>query len=55
MPQPSEPLPPPPEAPTDEDEVDVEGDAPAVDEAVSGLALLQRELGGTVIKEIDNS
>ncbi|MEO3785249.1 DNA polymerase III subunit gamma and tau [Actinocorallia sp. B10E7] len=58
VPQPSEPLPPPPEAPmggAEEDEADAEGGAPAADEAVSGMALIQRELGGRVIREIGNS
>jgi DNA polymerase-3 subunit gamma/tau len=55
-PAPDEPPPPPP--PIDErDEVDPEGDANADDDsgAHSGMALIQRELGGQVIQEIDNS
>ncbi|HEU5161137.1 MAG TPA: DNA polymerase III subunit gamma and tau [Streptosporangiaceae bacterium] len=49
--------PPPPPAPIDEqDEVDPEGDANAdADGEYSGMALIQRELGGQVIQEIDNS
>jgi DNA polymerase-3 subunit gamma/tau len=49
--------PPPPPAPLDEaDEVDPEGDANADgDGEYSGMALIQRELGGQVIQEIDNS
>jgi DNA polymerase III subunit gamma/tau len=49
--------PPPPPAPLDErDEVDPEGDANADGDAeYSGMALIQRELGGQVIQEIDNS
>ncbi|GAA2719237.1 DNA polymerase III subunit gamma and tau [Actinocorallia aurantiaca] len=54
VPQPSEPLPPPPEAPMDEGD-DEEVGAPPASEAVSGMALIQRELGGQVIREIDNS
>lgn len=54
-----DPLPPVPEGPTEAyDESDEAGpvrDAPPVDEAVSGMALIQRELGGQVIKEIDNT
>jgi DNA polymerase-3 subunit gamma/tau len=48
---------PPSPAPFDEsDEVDPEGDANAeADEEHSGMALIQRELGGQVIQEIDNS
>ena len=38
------------------DEVDPEGDANAeTDEEHSGMALIQRELGGQVIQEIDDS
>jgi DNA polymerase-3 subunit gamma/tau len=50
-------LPPPPEAPMDEsDEVDPDGDRDAgVEEAINGMALIQRELGGQIIKEIDNT
>jgi DNA polymerase-3 subunit gamma/tau len=51
-------LPPPPDGPTDEsDEVDLAGDAEAPDEAqgVGGVALIQRELGGQVIREIDGA
>jgi len=50
-------LPPPPEAPMDEsDEVDPDGDRDAgAEEAISGMALIQRELGGQIIKEIDNT
>jgi DNA polymerase-3 subunit gamma/tau len=53
---PDEPPPPPP-APLDEqDEVDPEGDANADgDGEHSGMALIQRELGGQVIQEIDAS
>lgn len=50
--------PPPPEPPIDEsDEVDPEGDADAdgTEAEVSGMALIQRELGGQIIREIDNS
>lgn len=54
VPQPSEPLPPPPEAPMDEEDADVEGGGPPANGAVSGLALLQRELGARVIREIDH-
>ncbi|MEO5874821.1 MAG: DNA polymerase III subunit gamma and tau, partial [Streptosporangiaceae bacterium] len=49
-------LPPPPDGPTDEsDEVDPVGDAVAPAETVGGVALIQRELGGQVIRELDNS
>jgi DNA polymerase-3 subunit gamma/tau len=49
--------PPPPPPPIDErDEVDPVGDANADGEGEhSGMALIQRELGGQVIQEIDNS
>ncbi|MFI0453983.1 DNA polymerase III subunit gamma and tau [Actinomadura sp. 6N118] len=50
--------PPPPEPPIDEsDEVDPEGDADAdgTEAEASGMALIQRELGGQIIREIDNS
>ncbi|GAA4238993.1 DNA polymerase III subunits gamma/tau [Actinomadura meridiana] len=50
--------PPPSPPPVDEsDEVDPEGDADADDTAAetSGMALLERELGGQIIKEIDSS
>jgi DNA polymerase-3 subunit gamma/tau len=53
------PPPPPPEPPSidESDEVDPEGDANAEadDGEHSGMALIQRELGGKVIQEIDNS
>ena len=50
-------LPPPPEAPMDEsDEVDPDGDRDAgAEEAINGMALIQRELGGQIIREIDNT
>jgi DNA polymerase-3 subunit gamma/tau len=52
-------LPPPPDEPPpfdESDEVDPEGDRDAgAEEAISGMALIQRELGGQIIKEIDNS
>jgi DNA polymerase III subunit gamma/tau len=53
-------VPPPPEAPPaydESDEVDPEGDADAdgTEAEVSGMALIQRELGGQIIREIDNS
>ncbi|QFG23255.1 DNA polymerase III subunit gamma and tau [Actinomadura sp. WMMB 499] len=57
-PPPDEPPPPPEPAPMDEsDEVDPEGDADAdgLEAEMTGMALIQRELGGQVIKEIDNS
>jgi DNA polymerase-3 subunit gamma/tau len=58
-PPPDDESPPPPEpAPMDEsDEVDPEGDADADDSEieVSGMALIKRELGGEVIREVDNS
>ena len=58
-PPPDEPPPPPPEpSPVDEsDEVDPEGDADAEgpEAEISGMALIQRELGGQVIREFDNS
>ena len=49
--------PPEPSEPLDEaDEVDPEGDADAgVEAALTGMALIQRELGGQVIQEIDNT
>jgi DNA polymerase III subunit gamma/tau len=49
--------PPPPDGPQDEAfEVDPEGDADAgADEITNGMALIQKELGGEIIKEIDNS
>ncbi|GAA2619072.1 DNA polymerase III subunit gamma and tau [Actinomadura fulvescens] len=50
--------PPPPEPPVDEsDEVDPEGDADAdgTEAEASGMALIQRELGGQIIREIDNT
>jgi DNA polymerase-3 subunit gamma/tau len=39
------------------DEVDPEGDADAdgTEAEMSGMALIQRELGGQIIREIDNS
>lgn len=51
---------PPPTEPTpvdESDEVDPEGDADAegAEAEMSGMALLQRELGGQIIREIDNS
>ncbi|GLW64569.1 hypothetical protein Arub01_28130 [Actinomadura rubrobrunea] len=49
---------PPPEPPFDEsDEVDPEGDADAdsAEAELTGMALIQRELGGQIIREIDNS
>jgi DNA polymerase-3 subunit gamma/tau len=57
-PPPDEPPPPPEPAPVDEsDEVDPEGDADAdgTEAEMSGMALIQRELGGQIIREIDNS
>jgi DNA polymerase III subunit gamma/tau len=51
-------LPPPPDGPTDEsDEVDLAGDAQAPDEGqgIGGVALIQRELGAQVIREIDGA
>jgi DNA polymerase III subunit gamma/tau len=50
-------LPPLPPPPVDEsEEVDPEGDADAgAEEAMSGMVLIQRELGGQIIKEIDNT
>jgi DNA polymerase III subunit gamma/tau len=52
-----DPGPPPPDEPMDEaDEVDPEGDADAdVEAAMTGMALIERELGGQVIQEIDNT
>jgi DNA polymerase-3 subunit gamma/tau len=48
---------PPPPGPMDEaDEVDPEGDADAgLEAALTGMALIERELGGKVIQEIDNA
>ncbi|WP_433228318.1 DNA polymerase III subunit gamma and tau [Actinomadura formosensis] len=57
-PPPDEPPPPPEPAPVDEsDEVDPESDADAdgTEAEMNGMALIQRELGGQVIREIDNS
>ncbi|MGI5205764.1 DNA polymerase III subunit gamma and tau [Spirillospora sp. CA-108201] len=57
-PPPDEPPPPPEPPPVDEsDEVDPEGDADAdgTEAEMSGMALIQRELGGQIIREIDNS
>ncbi|MFI0480575.1 DNA polymerase III subunit gamma and tau [Actinomadura sp. 9N215] len=57
-PPPDEPPPPPEPPPVDEsDEVDPEGDADAdgAEAEMNGMALLQRELGGQIIREIDNS
>ncbi|WP_067450494.1 DNA polymerase III subunit gamma and tau [Actinomadura macra] len=57
-PPPDEPPPPPEPSPVDEsDEVDPEGDADAEgnEAEMNGMALIQRELGGQIIKEIDNS
>ena len=57
-PPPPPPEPPPPPVPIDEtDEVDPEGDATMDDHeaAISGVELIKRELGGQVIREIDNS
>ncbi|TDB87828.1 hypothetical protein, partial [Actinomadura sp. 7K534] len=57
-PPPDEPPPPPEPAPVDEsDEVDPEGDADVdgAEAEMSGMALIQRELGGQIIREIDNS
>jgi DNA polymerase III subunit gamma/tau len=53
---PPEPPDPPPPPVDESEEVDFEGDADAgAEEAMSGMALIQRELGGQVIKEIDNT
>ncbi|WP_067793522.1 DNA polymerase III subunit gamma and tau [Actinomadura formosensis] len=55
---PDEPPMPPGPAPVDEsDEVDPESDADAdgTEAEMNGMALIQRELGGQVIREIDNS
>ncbi|GAA3213617.1 DNA polymerase III subunit gamma and tau [Actinocorallia longicatena] len=52
-PQPTDPLPPPPDGPMDDDEPEAPRGAPAGDETVTGIALVQKELGATVIKEID--
>ncbi|WP_460364643.1 hypothetical protein, partial [Actinocorallia lasiicapitis] len=46
------PLPPPPDAPMDDDEAEA-GEVRAPDDSMTGMALIQRELGGTVIREID--
>ncbi|WP_433465348.1 DNA polymerase III subunit gamma and tau [Spirillospora sp. CA-128828] len=57
-PPPDEPPPPPEPPPVDEsDEVDPEGDADAegTEAEMNGMALIQRELGGQIIREIDNS
>jgi len=61
-PEPAPPMddgPPPPEAPPidESEEVDPEGDADAdgTEAEASGMALIQRELGGQIIREIDNS
>ncbi|QXJ23094.1 DNA polymerase III subunit gamma and tau [Actinomadura graeca] len=57
-PPPDEPPPPPEPSPVDEsDEVDPEGDADAEgnEAEMNGMALIQRELGGQIIREIDNS
>jgi DNA polymerase-3 subunit gamma/tau len=57
--QPPEPpeLPPLPPPPVEEsEEVDPDGDADAgAAESMSGMVLIQRELGGQIIKEIDNT
>jgi DNA polymerase-3 subunit gamma/tau len=56
-PEPPQPPPPPEPPPMDEsDEVDPLGDADAgADAEVNGMALIQRELGGQIIREIDNT
>ncbi|MDL4773400.1 DNA polymerase III subunit gamma and tau [Actinomadura xylanilytica] len=57
-PPPDEPPPPSEPSPVDErEEVDPEGDADADgnEAEMNGMALIQRELGGQVIREIDNS
>jgi DNA polymerase-3 subunit gamma/tau len=56
-PEPPPPPPPPDPPPMDEsDEVDPLGDADAgADAEVNGMALIQRELGGQIIREIDNT
>ncbi|RAY14787.1 DNA polymerase III subunit gamma and tau [Actinomadura craniellae] len=59
-PRPPDDLPPPPDAPTpidESDEVDPPGyaDANGSEAEISGMALIQRELGGQIIREIDNS
>ncbi|WP_433330757.1 DNA polymerase III subunit gamma and tau [Spirillospora sp. CA-294931] len=57
-PPPDEPPPPPEPMPVDEgDEVDPLGDADAdgTEAEASGMALIQRELGGQIIREIDNT
>jgi DNA polymerase-3 subunit gamma/tau len=56
--RPVETPPPPPEPPPvdESDEVDPDGDADAgADAEFSGMALIQRELGGQIIREIDNT
>ncbi|MFC4054478.1 DNA polymerase III subunit gamma and tau [Actinomadura syzygii] len=55
-PPPDEP-PPPPEPMDESDEVDPEGDADVDgnEAEMTGMALIQRELGGQIIREIDNS
>ncbi|TYB49216.1 DNA polymerase III subunit gamma and tau [Actinomadura chibensis] len=55
-PPPDEP-PPPPEPMDESDEVDPEGDADVdgTEAEMTGMALIQRELGGQIIREIDNS
>jgi DNA polymerase-3 subunit gamma/tau len=59
--EPERPAPPPPPEPPPEpideaDEVDPEGDADAGnDAALTGMALIEQVLGGTVIQEIDNA
>jgi DNA polymerase-3 subunit gamma/tau len=55
-PPPPEPVeaPPVPEPPDEADEVDPEGDADA-GAALTGMALIEQVLGGTVIQEIDNA
>ncbi|WP_030163389.1 DNA polymerase III subunit gamma and tau [Spirillospora albida] len=58
VPPPDEPPPPPEPDPVDEsEEVDPEGDADAdgSEAEMTGMALIQRELGGQIIREIDNS
>ncbi|GAA2442797.1 hypothetical protein GCM10010191_68940 [Actinomadura vinacea] len=58
-PPPSDEPPPPPEPPPvdESEEVDPEGDADAdgAEAEASGMALIQRELGGQIIREIDNT
>ncbi|MEU6034347.1 DNA polymerase III subunit gamma and tau [Actinomadura sp. NPDC047616] len=58
VPPPMDDAPPPEPPPLDEsDEVDPEGDADAEgsEAELNGMALIQRELGGQIIREIDNS